>query len=81
MGKKKAVKNKIEATGNKIKIKLPEKKETEIKEEVFKVDKYEASYITKGRKKVLGMFATVSDAHKALDKLGAHNRKIKHITE
>jgi hypothetical protein len=55
--------------------------ENEIKEEDFKIDKYEASYISKGRRHVVGSFATVNDARKALDKLGAHNIKIKHVTK
>jgi hypothetical protein len=49
------------------------------KEDDFKVDKYEASYKSKGRIHILGSYATVKDAENALNKAGAHIRYIKHI--
>ena len=53
----------------------------DIVEEEFLVDKYKASYKSKGRIFILGTYATIKDASKALDKVGAHNRNIDHITE
>jgi len=50
-------------------------------DDYFSVDKYEASYISKGRTFILGMYATVKDANRALDRAGAYNRKIKHINK
>lgn len=50
-------------------------------EDDFKIDKYVATYVSKGKTKTLGSYATVKDAKIAAGKIGAHNLKIKHVTE
>ena len=50
-------------------------------EEEFLVDKYEASYISKGRTFIVGTYATIKDCNVAFDMLGAYNRKIKRLTK
>ena len=53
----------------------------EIVEDTFAVDKYDAYYTSKGRERKLGPYATIKDANRALNKIGANTRRIVHITE
>lgn len=50
-------------------------------DEEFLIDKYEASYTSKGRKRLLGSYATVIDAKRALDKIGATTQHIVRVTK
>lgn len=52
-----------------------------IDEDTFSIDKYEAYYTSKGRRRYIGPYASVKDAEQALDKLGANVREIIHVTK